>query len=196
MSTANPGAVPQLVHDVADQTLEVYQLDTSEATLLKLLKDIFENHWSKVQFGLLIEGSVLEISLENAPKKVSLYDGYLTVDFGKWHMHLCIGLNKGSGCYKPTSPELAAHRRTKRAELYRKLNRDGEPVFWAMRLINGAEEQQLTVFLPSPLLTEEMNYQDPPDWSRLAVWDHLRKEYLGLSDPDPKDRLAKKFTHD
>lgn len=197
MATETAVRQPELVHDEAGQTLEIFQLDTSEASLFKLLKDIFENHWHEIQFGLLIEGSVIERELEEAPKKLSLYDGYLTIDFGKGgHQHLCIGENKGSGCYKPTPAALAYHRRTKRAELYRKLNPAGEPVFWALRFLNGHDEQQLTIFLPSPLLTKEMNYQDPPDWSRLALWDHLRAEFLGLTEPDPKDRLAKKFTHD
>jgi hypothetical protein len=33
-----------------------------------------------------------------------------------------------------------------------------------------------------------------PDWSRLAMWDALRKRYLSL-DPDPKDRSGTHFDH-
>jgi hypothetical protein len=175
-------------------TLEIFPLDTSEQFLFKLLKDLFENQWEKVQFGILIQGSVLEISPPNKPERVALFDGYLTVDFGKWHMHVCLGDSVGTGC-EPTPPEVSAHRRPSRAELYRKLNKHGQPAFWALRIYNGKNEQVLHVFLPNPLLTDEMHLAKEPDWTRLAVWDYLRKTYLGLA-PDAKDRTARAFSHD
>jgi hypothetical protein len=35
-----------------------------------------------------------------------------------------------------------------------------------------------------------------PDWSRLALWDHLRSRWLGLAEPDPFDRSGRGFRHD
>ena len=56
-----------------------------------------------------------------------------------------------------------------------------------MRLFNGAGEQQITIMLPSPFLSDDQQLLPAADWSRLALWDHLRQKYLGL-DPDPIDR--------
>ncbi|PJF45673.1 MAG: hypothetical protein CUN48_17695 [Candidatus Thermofonsia Clade 3 bacterium] len=140
-------------------------------------------------FGTLIQGSVFEIKMDRAPSRISLLDGYVTVDFGTWHFHVCIGDNYGTPA-NPTPPELRAIRKTSRAELVRRLNPDGTPSSWRLRLFNGRDENQLTVFLPNPFLTGEMKIAHRPDWSRLALWDHLRSKYLGLG-PDPKDRTAK-----
>ena len=191
-----PAAQPNVPHTVVEPglgTLEVFALETSEAPLRALLTDIFQNHWRAIQFGPLIEGAAWEIAAPNAPRKMAMLDGYLTVDFGAWHFHLCIGPHRGSAA-SPVSPALAAHRRTARAELYRQLNDDGAPNSWGLRLLNGHHEQQLTVFLPNPFLSDELRPLPKPDWSRLALWDHLRHTTLGLP-PDPKDRTGTGFVH-
>ncbi len=174
-------------------TVEVYPLDTSEEALFRVLKDIFEDHWEDIVFGTLIQGAVFEIRAPNAPTRISLLDGYLTVDFGSWHFHLCIGEHKGSP-QRPVDPALAAHRRTGRAELYRILDDDGAPTSWGLRLFNGKGEQQLTIFLPNPFLGEDGTMLKTPDWSRLALWDRLRRTCLGI-EPDARDRAAKRFSH-
>jgi hypothetical protein len=121
-----------------------------------------------------------------------MLDGYLTIDCGHWHFHLCIGEHKGSPGH-PVDPELARHRRTGRAELYRNVS-PGFPTSWAARLSNGAGEEQITIFLPNPFLSDEMQLLPEADWSRLGLWDHLRQRYLGL-DPDPRDRSGTHFVH-
>ena len=107
------------------------------------------------------------------PRRIGMLDGYLTVDLGSWHFHLCIGEHRGTAA-NPTPPALARHRRTRRAELYRRVNADGAPDSWGLRLLNGHDEQQLTVLLPNPFLGDHHEYLPAPDWSRLALWDHLR----------------------
>jgi len=173
--------------------VEMFDLPTDQDTLLTLLTDIFENHWREVRFGTLIQGAVFEIKAPRAPQRIGMLDGYLTVNFGDWHFHVCIGAHKGSRA-NPCPPELARHRRTARAELYRCLDGTCAPTSWGLRLYNGADEQQLTVFLPNPFLTDEDGIAAEPDWSRLALWDRLREEYLGLA-PDDADRSARKFSH-
>lgn len=190
----NPQQSPKLVVEPGMGTLEVFSLDTSEAFLFCMLKDLFENHWDKIQFGILIQGGVFEFSSATKPEKVALFDGYLTVELGNAHIHVCLGESKGTGC-EPTPPEVAAHRKPSRAELYRKLNKQGQPTFWALRIFNGKDEQVLTIFLPNPLLTADMHLATQPDWSRLFLWDYLRKTYLGLPE-DPQDRAASRFSHD
>jgi hypothetical protein len=182
------------VFELGNGTLEIFDLSTSESPLFELLKDLFENHWQEIDFGILIQGAAWEIKATSKPESVTLHDGYLTVDFGAWHFHICIGENKGSPSH-PTAPELKAHRRTSRAELYRQLNQSGTPNSWGLRLYNGKDEQQLTIFLPNPFLTPEMQIAKEPDWSRLALWDQLRAQWLGLSQPDHFDRSGHKFQH-
>lgn len=189
-----PTLAPHFVsQELGDGTIEGWRLDTSQDTLLALLKELFEEHWPHIVFGTMIQGSVFEIKADQPPRRVSLLDGYLTVDFGTWHFHVCIGDNYGTAA-RPTPPELRAIRKTARAELVRRLNPDGTPSSWRLRLFNGRDENQLTVFLPNPFITDEMKIAREPDWSRLALWDHLRAKYLGLG-PDPKDRTAKTLFH-
>ncbi len=184
-------AVSKIVEEPGSGQVEIFPIATDEAFLFVLLRDLFEQHWQEIIFGPCVQGAVFEIRAAGAPRKVSLFDGYLTVDFGPWHFHICIGENRGAP-RDPTPADLARHRRTARAELYRGLGRDGVPRNWGLRLYNGGGEQQMTVFLPNPLLTPEQTVARPPDFSRLALWDALRERCLGLA-PDPLDRTAKGF---
>lgn len=189
----------RLVREPGNGALELFPLDLSpppaaEALLARLLRRLFSRHWSEISFGSLIQGAVFELRPPHAPERIGMLDGYLTVDFGAWHFHICIGQHRGSPD-KPVAADLARHRRTGRAELYRRLDDAGYPVSWGLRLFNGHDEQQLTVFLPNPLLNDAGKPQSPPDWSRLALWDALRREYLGL-EPEALDRQAERFAHD
>lgn len=166
-------------------TVQSFPLPTDQDFLFGLLRDLFANHWDKIVFGTLIQGAVFEIRVAAAPRRVVMSDGYLTVDFGLWHFHVCIGEHKGPS-RAPTPPDLAGHRRTARAELYRILAEDGAPRSWGLRLFNGADEQQMTVFLPSPFHVDDRMLK-VADWSRLDLWDDLRRRYLGLP-ADPLDR--------
>ena len=91
---------------------------------------------------------------------------------------------------------LARHRRTSKAYLYRQLDREGCPISWGIRLFNCNDEQQITILLPNPFLsrtTEKILKQ--PEWSHLDLWDNLRARWLGLTEPDPIDRSAPRFSH-
>jgi hypothetical protein len=173
-------------------TLEIFPLPTDEETLRTFLTEVFTDYWDQIRFGPLIQGAAWEIAVREAPRKISMLDGYLTIDCGHWHFHLCIGEHTGSPGH-PVDPELAHHRRTGRAELYRNVS-PGFPTSWAARLLNGAGEEQITIFLPNPFLSDEMQLLPEADWSRLGLWDHLRRRYLGL-DPDPRDRSGTHFVH-
>ncbi len=103
-----------------------------------------------------------------------MYDGYATVDFGRWHFHLCIGEHKDSG------PELGRIRRCSRAELYRRIGKDGSPTSWGVRLFNGRDDQLMTLMLPSPFLTNIQQLRAEPAFAALELWDRLRSSFLGL----------------
>jgi nitrile hydratase accessory protein len=172
--------------------LEVFALPTDEATLLAVITDLFEGWWAEIRFGPIIQGAVFEGRASGPPRHIGVLDGYVTVELDSWHFHLCIGEHHGTADH-PISPELAHHRRCHRAELYRVLH-DDAPVSWGLRLLNGADEQQITVLLPNPFLDDDQRPLDRPDWSRLACWDHLRETYLGLS-RERRDRTADRFHH-
>jgi hypothetical protein len=177
--------------DVDGSAIDIFPLPVEEAALEALLRDLFENHWSDIVFGPIIQGAAFEFHPPSPPAYIGTMDGYLTIAFGVSHFHLCIGAHKGA------SPELARHRRTSRAELYRRLDRTGAPVSWGLRLFNGQGEQQITVLLPNPFLDPATDkLRKTPDWAQLGLWDSLRARWLGLGDPDPTDRSGKRFHHD
>jgi len=181
--------VGRLKDEPGNGLLEIFSLPTDEATLLHLLEEVFA-HWQVVQFGPIIQGAAYEIKAPRAPRITTL-DGYATLDFGDWHMHVCIGTTVGDAS-NPTEQSVAAIRPCQRAELYRLLS-DGAPVSWGLRLFNGAEEQLMTVLLPNPFL-DENDRPCEPNWDRLELWDHLRSKFLDLA-PDPVDRTGHRFVH-
>jgi hypothetical protein len=181
---------PVRVIDPDGTPLDLFPLPTDAASLEALLRDLFENHWREITFGPIIQGAAWEMRADKAPSYVGVLDGYLTIAFGVPHFHICIGETKGPRI-QPTSLELAAHRRTSRAELYRTRRRSCVPMSWGLRLFNGKGEQQITVLLPNPFLDPDTDrFLAEPDWSRLALWDKLRARWLGLTAPDPIDRSA------
>jgi hypothetical protein len=164
---------------------ELFELPHDEETLLRLFKLLFEQHATEIVFGPCIEGAVFEIHASR-PAELTMLDGYLTADFGDWHFHLCIGTHRGTTA-NPCPPELARHRQVSRAALSRSRNKSCVPASWNLRLWNGHGEQMITVFFPNPYLDEQGHRRREPDWSRLHLWDRVRREFLGL-EADPRDR--------
>jgi hypothetical protein len=194
-TASNLTVVPKRVTEPDGAVIERFDLPTDEASLLELLRELFENHWRDITFGPIIQGAAWEMQAPCAPTHVGMLDGYITVAFGAPHFHICIGAHKGMGG-RPVSAELANHRRTAVAYLYRQLDPDGAPISWGLRLFNGKEEQQLTVLLPNPFLSRTAEkVLKKPEWSHLSLWDALRARWLGLTEPDPVDRSAKGFRH-
>ncbi len=187
--------MPQRILEPDGTPLDVFALPVDQASLEALFRDLFENHWREITFGPIIQGAAWEIHADRAPTRIGMLDGYLTVAFGVTHFHICIGETKGSRS-KPTPPEVARHRRTARAELYRRIGRTCVPMSWGLQFFNGAGEQQITVLLPNPFLHPETDkVSKAPDWSRLALWDALRARWFGLHEPDPIDRSGGRFSH-
>jgi len=181
-----------LVDEPGVGRMEVFALPTDEATLLAILTDLFEHWWAQIRFGPIIQGAVFEGRASGPPRHIGVLDGYVTVELDGWHFHLCIGEHHGDPGH-PVPPEVARHRRCHRAELYRVLH-DDAPVSWGLRLLNGADEQQITVLLPNPFLDDDQQPLPEPDWHRLDCWDHLRETYLDLP-PEQRDRTADRFHH-
>jgi len=184
----NMAAGPPIVDTEDGGHEQCWPLPTDEHSLLDLIHVCFDEYWDEIWFGIIIEGAAWEVAAPNPPKRIRMYDGYATVDFGRWHFHLCIGEHRASG------PELGRIRSCARAELYRRIGDDGFPTSWGVRLFNGRHEQMMTLMLPNPFLTREQQIRDEPGWGQLELWDRLRATYLGLG-PDPLDRAGKGFQH-
>ena len=174
------------VDEIGNGEIDIFPIAVTEPVLRGILDALFTRWWPHIRFGPIIQGAVYELRAPHAPE-LSMLDGYLTIGFADWHVHLCIGTHTRS------TPEVARLRRCAHAELARVLV-DDVPTSWMFRMYNGAGEQMLTVLLPNPFLDDDQQALAEPDWSRLACWDELRAAVLGLA-PDPLDRAGTAFVH-
>lgn len=179
------------VDELGHGDLEIFPVAVTEAGLRNVLDRLFTHWWPHFHFGTIIQGAVYELRAPHAPE-LSILDGYLTIGFEGWHVHLCIGEHAGPPGH-PVEPALARLRRCTYAELAR-VWVEGAPRSWMFRMYNGASEQQLTVLLPNPFLDDDQHPLSEPDWARLECWDELRRLLLDL-DPDPRDRSGARFVH-
>lgn len=165
-------------------------------TLYALCSRLFVEEWEHIVFGPCVQGAVFELKLTGPAEKISMLDGYLTVHVEPkpTHFHLCIARHRGLA-NNPTPPELSRQRRCGRAAFYRSVSASCSPQSWGIRLWNGAGEQMLTFFLPSPYLTDDQKRRKAPDWSRLELWNSLRAEFLGETEPQPVPEGAQRLEH-
>lgn len=135
-----------------------WPLPVDEKSLLDIVHLLFEQFWDDIWFGVIVEGAAWEVAAPNAPEKISMYDGYVTVDFGRWHFHLCIGEHTASG------PELGRLRRCTRAALYRSLDSTRPGVLGAavvQRPGRAAHDRPA----PNPFLTRTQQLTPQPIWA-------------------------------
>ncbi len=150
-----------------------------EATMREWVRLMFEEHWDEIVVGPCIEGAVFELRFEEKPKKVTISDGYLTVDLGYWHFHLCVGEHKNA-----KTPEIARRRRVSKMAFFEtKSNGCVGGSTYGMKMWNGAGEQMTTVFLPNPRLSSDMKVLKEPNWEHLRLWFDLRNQFLGKEIP-------------
>ena len=163
----------------------VWEFRPERELLETLLRDLFENHYESLTFGPCIQGAVFECRVKSPPRRISYLDGYLTVDLGDWHFHLCIGEHRGDALH-PCPPELARWRKCARAMLLRNYQNPPiaghAPVSYSMALLNGRDEQMVTFFLPNPFFDQNHRVLEAADWTKLALWNHIRTNYLGLEE--------------
>lgn len=135
----------------------------------RLLTELFTEHWQAITVGPLIEGAAYEIGFTSAPK-VSMLDGYLTIDAGSWHFHLCVNDHRA-----PPSAELARVRRVARAAFFVTEGGACAGTTWGLRLWNGRGEQMITIMFPTPFYDGEWRPLPEPQWSKLALWNDFRR---------------------
>ena len=171
----------ELIEDVDGVGYEFEFMEPAEDKIRALLTELFETHWPEIVFGPCIQGAVFEVRVPAPAKKISMLDGYLTVDFGDWHFHLCIGEHRGTKA-NPAPKALAQMRRVSKAVFFRSTSKTCGGGSWGFRMWNGAEEQMITVFFPSPFLNEQFKPQKA-DWGKLRLWNAMRQKYLPGAQP-------------
>ena len=140
-------------------------------TVERLMSEVFGEHWAAISAGPVIDGAAYEIRF-TGPPKLSMLDGYLTIDTGPWHFHLCVNDHGGAA-----TPELARVRRVARAAFFRTDGGSCVPGAWGLRLWNGRGEQMITVYFPNPWLDDDLERVREPRWELTALWEDLRKRY-------------------
>ncbi len=162
-----------IIEREADGTAtEYYEIPVAGDRVERLLLELFADRWAVITAGPLIQGAAFEIRFTAAPK-VTMLDGYLTVDTGPWHFHLCVNDHRGT-----KSADLARIRRVSRAAFFRALGGSCSPVSWGLRLWNGRGEQMITVLFPNPYYDENFQRLKEPEWEKTALWEDLRRRYL------------------
>jgi len=166
------GALAHTVEQGADGSVTAFDDVSVEGDRVeRLLTELFTKHWRNIFAGPVIEGAAYEIRFTAAPV-VSMLDGYLTVDLGPWHFHLCVNDHGGA----PT-PEQARLRRVARAAFFHTDGGSCVPGSWGLRLWNGHGEQMITVYFPNPWLDDAAERLREPRWDKLALWEELRARY-------------------
>ena len=141
-------------------------------TVERLMTEVFGEHWAAISAGPVIDGAAYEIRF-TGPPRLSMLDGYLTIDTGPWHFHLCVNDHGGAA-----TPELARVRRVTRAAFFRTDGGSCVPGAWGLRLWNGRGEQMITVYFPNPWLDDALErVAATPRWELTKLWDDLRARY-------------------
>jgi hypothetical protein len=170
----------EIVENVDGTKSEFTYFNGQDIDVEAMLIDIYENHWDKVVTTYVIQGAVFEL-FSKKPEKVAVMDGYLTVDTGDWHIHLCVGKNRGNKASKENKQVLQEMRQVKRGAFVHQTNGTCTPESWSLRFWNGNDEQMVNIIFPNPYLTSELLPQRKnPDWSKLEMWKDMRKKYLGV----------------
>lgn len=167
-TTAAPGAVER---ELDGTTTEYDDVPVTGDRVEQLLRELFTEHWARLTVGPIIEGAAWEIRFTQVPA-LTMLDGYLTVDTGAWHFHLCVGETKGGG-----REELARIRRVTRAAFFKTTGGTCTPVSHGLRLWNGRGEQMITVFFPNPYYDDASERLRAPDFTRTALWEDFRRRY-------------------
>ena len=53
---------------------------------------------------------------------------------------------------------------------------------YSLALLNGRDEQMVTFYLPNPFFDQNYRVLETADWTKLALWNHIRTDYLGLEE--------------
>lgn len=174
-----------------ERALQSWALPTEERFLEEFLSYIFTVYWDKLVFGPIIEGAAYEFTCPCAPTTCRLFDGYLTIAFGGPHFHLCIGENKGPP-RDPTAEDLKVRRKPSKAQIFRRLDKDGAPISWGFDMWNGQGEPMISIYFASPFLEAGDKVIREPKWENLKMWRDISQRYLGRA-PESFDESGRGY---
>src|SRR5919197_1562263 len=106
-------AMADVVREPDGSVTEYTDVEVGGDTIERLMLEVFGTHWASISAGPIVDGAAYEIRFTAAPK-LSMLDGYLTVDTGPWHFHLCVNDHGGAA-----SAEQGRVRRVARAAFFR-----------------------------------------------------------------------------
>lgn len=158
-------------HGPDGTTTEYHDMTVAGDEVERLLVELFSEHWAAITVGPLIEGAAYEIQFPSQPK-VTMLDGYLTIDTGAWHFHLCVNDHRGT-----RSEELRRIRRVARAAFFKTEGGSCAPAIWGLRLWNGRGEQMVTILFPNPHFDDSWQRLREPRWEKTELWHGLRRRY-------------------
>lgn len=177
-------AIKEEVVEELDGSTEYYTyFDAKEVALGDLLQELYENHWQDIMTTYLIPGGVFEL-FSKQPKRVSILQGYLTVDTGDWHLHICVSEPKIHDVKDvDKQKEIARQRMVKRgAFIHVKRGKKAcTSESWYLRLWNGNDEQVVNIAFPSPHYDSDFKRLKEPDWTRVELWKSMCEKYLGIT---------------
>lgn len=161
-----------------DGTISHYTyFQANEVNLEELLTELYTNHWHEIMTTYLAGGAVIEL-FPKKPEKIGMMDGYLTIDTGNWHLHLCIGKHRGNRAKKEDKETLQQQRQATRGAFIHTTNGTCTPESWSLRLWNGKDVQMVNIIFPNPYLTEDLHRQKEADWSKLELWNNTKEKLL------------------
>jgi len=173
MTGLREDTAPHIERGLDGTTTDYHDMGVHGDAVERLLVELFTEHWAVLTVGPLIEGAAYEIQFATRPT-LTMLDGYLTVDTGAWHFHLCVNDHYGT-----RSAELARVRRVARAAFFRTEGGSCAPATWGLRLWNGLGEQMITVLFPNPHFDETWQRLREPRWEKTELWQELRRRYTG-----------------
>ena len=171
MTTAQPLPRGEITQQ-PDGIYELFPVPTDQDTLHGILTDCLAE-WERIRIGLLIPGAVWEIKPPRPPR-TGFLDGYLTVDFEEWHLHLCIGEHtvRAARGGPPAPPPPAPNSTAASTPII-------SPRPGVSASSTAAASSRSPSSSPTPTSTSASNTEKQPVWSRLYLWDRLRAKYLG-----------------
>ena len=105
------GTAPTIERGLDGTTTEYQDMAVAGDEVERLLVELFTEHWAELTVGPLIEGAAYEIQFATPPK-ITMLDGYLTVDTGAWHFHLCVNDHRGTRSEAPCMLRVAGRGRS------------------------------------------------------------------------------------
>lgn len=183
---ANREPITRALDDAYSSGIQEWELPLDDAYLSEMLIYIFTNYWEQVIFGPDIPGAGYEMTCPQAPTFIDYSNGYLTMNFGEQHFHICLGT--GGHPYEGEK----RNRLPGRAVIFRRLDAVGAPISWGFEMWNQASHSMITVYFANPYADRGDKLIIPAQYERLEMWKDISQRYLGREN-DPFDASGKGY---